>query len=117
MKTAVMRWMIMAAGLFVGSGLSQAAETTLDWEPKKTHVFVVGVLKWEHAELFSGMPGAQKNRSDEQLVKHFRAAGVPEKQITYLQDEAATKASIEKQFGKLLEQTKDGDLLIFYYCG
>ena len=96
---------------------ARAAEPKLDWEPRQTWVFVVGVLKWEHQEQFPGMAGAQKNRSDEQLVKHFRAAGVPEKQITYLQDEAATKASIEKQFGKLLEQTKEGDLLVFYYCG
>jgi hypothetical protein len=103
--------------LFGFGGVTAAAESKLDWEPLKTWVFVVGVLKWEHEGQFPGMAGAQKNRSDEQLVKYFRAAGVPEKQITYLQDEAATKATIEKQFGKLLEQTKEGDLLVFYYCG
>ncbi|MFN0018465.1 MAG: Tudor-knot domain-containing protein [Pirellulaceae bacterium] len=116
MYCAATRLTTLVVLLLSSTGVARA-ETKLDWEPAKTWVFVVGVLKWEHEQQFPGMAGAQKNRSDEQLVKHFRAAGVPEKQITYLQDEAATKASIEKQFGKLLEQTKDGDLLVCYYCG
>src|SRR5436190_1696038 len=55
MSNVVMRGMMLAPCLVVASGLAQCAETSLDWEPHKTHVFVVGVLKWEHENLYPGM--------------------------------------------------------------
>jgi len=93
------------------------AETTLDWEPEKTWVFVVGLLEWEHSEIYASFPEAMKDRRDEQLVRFFQKSGVPGEQITYLQDKQATKKRIEKEFVKLLDQTDENDLLIFYFCG
>jgi hypothetical protein len=116
-----MNWAMvrMFALSVIVSGLAGVtrAEPALDWEPRQTWVFVVGVLQWEHEDMFRGMPEAQADRRDQQLVEFFRTAGVPDKQITYLQDADATKARIEKKVATLLDQTKDGDLLVFYYCG
>lgn len=89
----------------------------LDWKPKRTWLFAVGLLEWERPDVWAGFPDAVENRSDEQLVEFFRAAGVPDKQIVYLQDKRATKARILERFVKFLEQTDEGDLLIFYFAG
>jgi Caspase domain/Agenet domain len=93
------------------------AKTKLDWNPEKTSVFVVGILEWQHADIWSSFPECQPNRRDRQLVEHFREAGVPEDRIVYLCDSQATKHRIQQAFAKLLDQTEDGDLLIFYFCG
>ena len=58
-----------------------------------------------------------KNRRDAQLVKYFKDAGVPAKQITYLQDATATKGPASNAISALLDQTDKGDLLIFYFAG
>jgi hypothetical protein len=89
----------------------------LDWQPKRTWLFAVGLLEWQHPDVWASFPDAVANRSDAQLVEHFRAAGVPDKQIVYLQDKRATKARILEQFVKFLERTDEGDLLIFYFAG
>ena len=93
------------------------AKTKLDWNPEKTTVFVVGLLEWEHADIWGPFPECQKDRRDKQLVEHFRDAGVPEERIVYLCDSEATKSRIQQAFRKLLDKTADGDLLIFYFCG
>ena len=93
------------------------AEEEVDWDPEKTWVFVVGLLEWQHADLWSPFPSCQKDRRDEQLVEYFRDAGVPDEQITYLKDKKATKARIETKFKTLLDETDEGDLLVFYFCG
>ena len=93
------------------------AKTHLDWDPEHTWVFAVGILEWEHADIYPSFPAAMKNRRDAQLVKFFKEAGVPAKQITYLQDAAATKDRIQRDFNALLDKTDKGDLLIFYFAG
>jgi hypothetical protein len=93
------------------------AKTKLDWNPKRTFVFVTGILEWEHQEIWSPFPDCQKDRRDRQLVEHFRDAGVPEDQICYLCDAQATKSRIQKAFVRLLDETSEGDLLVFYFCG
>ncbi|HEX4129572.1 MAG TPA: Tudor-knot domain-containing protein [Pirellulales bacterium] len=105
--------------LFAVFGVPRAvhAELRPDWTPKRTWVFVVGLLQWQHADIYPSFPEARKDRRDEQLVRFFRTAGVPSAQITYLQDAAATKHRIETEFIKLLDQTNEGDLLILYFCG
>lgn len=80
-------------------------------------MFVVGLLEWEHADIYSPFPECQVDRRDEQLVECFRDAGVPDEQITYLKDAEATKRQIETQFRKLLDQSDRGELLIVYFCG
>src|SRR6478752_4633630 len=93
------------------------AKTKLDWNPERTWVFAVGILEWEHPEIYPSFPAAMKNRRDAQLVKYFRDAGVPANQITYLQDSDATKQRIQHDFNQLLDKTDRGDLLIFYFAG
>lgn len=96
---------------------SLRAEADLDWDPERTWVFAVGLLEWEHSDIYASFPECMKDRRDEQLVETLRDAGVPDEQITYLQDKEATKANIRKAFRELLDETDEGDLLIFYFCG
>lgn len=85
--------------------------------PDKTTVFAVGLLEWEHADLYSRFPDQQANRADARLVKHFRTIGVPQDRITYLRDSAATKKRILNEFKRVLDASRPGDLLIFYFAG
>jgi hypothetical protein len=106
--------------LFMGNLSTPAvtcAESDLDWDPEHTWVFAVGILEWQHPEIYASFPAAMKNRRDAQLVKHFKDAGVPAEQIIYLEDAAATKKRIQQEFRSLLDQTDEGDLLIFYFAG
>ena len=89
----------------------------LDWDPARTWVFAVGILRWEHEDIWSPFPECQKDRRDGQLVEYFRDAGVPDEQIVYLADGQATKRRIDEQFHRILGQAQDGDLLVFYFCG
>lgn len=85
------------------------------WNPQRTWIFMVGLLDWQNSQQFSSFP--QKNRRDKVLLDVWRTRGVPESQILYLQDKAATTAKIQSEFEKFLSQTKTGDTLFVYYCG
>src|SRR5258708_33599799 len=87
--------------LFIAPMPARAAEAAT-WEPAKTWVFAVGILRWEHPEIWASFPNAVKNRRDQQLVEHFRKKGVPDRQIVCLKDEKATLANIHKQFTAML---------------
>ncbi|MBS0210042.1 MAG: caspase family protein [Planctomycetes bacterium] len=106
---------LLTAGLW--SGLAVEARAALDWDPAHTWVFAVGVLEWQHPDIWPGFPAAMKNRRDAQLVEHFRGCGVPDEQIVFLKDSQAKKAQIQKRFAELLDETDEGDLLVFYYAG
>ncbi|MBC7998589.1 MAG: caspase family protein, partial [Leptolyngbya sp.] len=84
------------------------------WEPAKTLVFVVGVLKWRDK---SYLQFTTKARRDEQLVDLFRSKGVSPDRIVYLQDQEATLANFQDSFQSLLAKSNPDDTLIFYYCG
>jgi hypothetical protein len=86
-----------------------------DWEPQRTWVFVVGTLRWKHAEMFDSFP--QQNRRDAELVAFFRQQGVPSEQIVYLRDREATAKRIQSAFASLLSRAGKGDLLFLYYTG
>jgi hypothetical protein len=104
--------------VFAAPGLGRAeSDDELDWDPEHTWVFAVGLLQWEHSDIYPSFPEAMKDRRDEQLVEQFREAGVPDDQITYLEDSEATKERIQKEFRELLDETDEGDLLVFYFCG
>lgn len=105
----------LLAAVVLGGALR--AEPKHDWDPEHTWVFAVGLLEWEHEDLWPSFPEAMKNRRDEQFVEWFRQAGVPDEQIVYLQDAQAKKEQILDKFGKLLDETDDGDLLVFYFAG
>lgn len=104
-------------GGFSPSAGAQPVPSGIEWKEGKVWVFVVGLLEWEDSRMWSPFPAAKVNRRDEQLVEHFRKAGIPDERIVYLQDQQATRKRIEREFVKFLDQTDEGDLLIFYFCG
>lgn len=85
------------------------------WQPQRTWVFVVGTLEWQDRETFESFP--KENRRDRELVRFFRDAGVPDAQIVYLQDRAATTRRIQSELRALLSKTREGDTLFLYYTG
>lgn len=89
----------------------------IDWRPQRTHVFAVGVLEWQHHDIWRTMTNARQNRRDVQLVQYFTAAGVPQDRITYLQDKQATRARIQTELVNALSRTQPGELVIFYFTG
>ncbi len=105
--------------LFLVLSLFVAAPPTLaqkrDWEPQRTWVFVVGTLRWKHAEMFASFP--QESRRDAELVAFFSQQGVPSAQIVYLRDKEATAKRIQHDFAALLARAGKGDLLFLYYTG
>ena len=97
--------------------IAAAAQTGLDWRPDKTWVFAVGVLEYQHPDVWRNQPAAKAHRRDVQLVEHFRQSGIPAAQIVYLQDREATQQQIRQSLARLLQRTRQGDLLILYYTG
>ncbi len=71
-----------------------AAQHFLGWSPDRIWLFVVGTLEWKYEEYFSSFP--KQNRRDAALVEFFRAQGIPEAQIVYLQDSQATSKNIQQ---------------------
>jgi len=88
-----------------------------DWQPAKTWLFAVGVLQWADGNDWPAMESAKKDRRDVQLVEFFKAHGVPEAHIVYLQDGHATLRRITTALTALLAKTAPGDVLILYYTG
>lgn len=107
-----------AALLFVLCSIwiaSSAQARGRDWEPQRTWVFVVGTLRFKHADIFDSFP--QENRRDAELVTFFRQQGVPTTQIIYLRDKEATAKRIQASLAAQLARAKPGDLLFLYYTG
>jgi len=72
----------LALLIIFGSVVAQSVSARdRDWQPKRTWVFVVGILQWQHKEMFDSFP--QTNRRDAQLVEYFRQQGVPESQLVF----------------------------------
>lgn len=107
---------ILSVLIVLGGSLSQSAfARDRDWQPRRTFVFVVGLLKWQNKDVFNSFP--QTNRRDAQLVEYFRQQGVPEDQIVFLKDAQATTRRVNKGFTEFLSKTQPGDFLFFYYTG
>ena len=87
--------------LVPSSALAAPKKTT--WEPAKTHVFAVGILKWKNPDQWASFPDIVKNRADQQLVDFFKKSGVPEEQIVYLKDEKATLKNIRTRFREFIQ--------------
>jgi Caspase domain/Agenet domain len=92
-----------------------AAQHLFGWTPDSIWLFVVGTLEWKYSEYFPSFP--QQNRRDAALVTFFRAQGIPEAQIVYLQDRQATSKNIQQALEAQLAATRAGDLFMLYYCG
>jgi hypothetical protein len=86
-----------------------------DWEPQRTWVFVVGTLRFKHADVFDSFP--QEHRRDAELVAFFRQQGVPAEQIVYLRDREATAKRIQSSLASQLARARKGDWLFLYYTG
>jgi hypothetical protein len=85
------------------------------WNPAQTWAFIVGLLEWKHADIYSPFP--KEERRDVQLVDVLLARGVPKQQIRYLQDRKATTAAINTSLQELLAAAPATATLIVYYCG
>lgn len=90
-------------------------QTQNDWNPKRTWVFMVGLLEWKNSKSFASFP--QRNRRDAILLDVLRERGVPENQIIYLKDSQATTAKIQSNFESFLSKAQPGDWVFVYYCG
>ena len=102
--------------IIFGSSFAQAASAReRDWQPQRTWVYIVGLLKFEHRDVFDSFP--QTNRRDAQLVDFFRQQGVPEDHIVFLKDGQATTRRVQTSFPTFLSKSQPGDLLFFYYTG
>ncbi len=108
-------WVCALAVTFAFAG-RVAADTPRveEWNPGHTWVFAMGLVTWSNQDLATF---AAENRSDVQLMAALQRWGVPAGQITYLQDEDATKARSERSLQDLLAKTRDGDSLIFFFAG
>ena len=100
--------LLVIASSYGAGGRADDAEDEVDWDPDRTHVFCVGLLQWEREDLWASFPACIVDRRDEQLVQRFCAMGVPDDQITYLQDAQATKAAIQEAFKALSTKRMKG---------
>jgi len=115
-QLGVVRSVGVALLIIFGSVLGQQTFAKgRDWEPRRTWVFAVGILQFQHKEIFDSFP--QKNRRDAQLIEYFRQQGVPESQIIFLKDSQATTRRVENSFPAFLSKAGPDDLLLFYYTG
>lgn len=87
----------------------------LGWDPNRVRVFVVGILEWRHAADYPSFP--HERRRDQRLVDFLRSQNIPAEQVVYLQDRAATTATIRDAFDRLLSAAQPGELLVLYFAG
>ncbi len=87
------------------------------WNPEKTWVFAVGILKWANSDAYESFPDAVPNRADKRWLDILRAKGVPAKQICYLQDQKATLENIQAKLPQFLASAAKDHLFIFYFAG
>lgn len=99
--------------LLLALGVSALGEAPA-WQPEKTWVFAVGILKFEGAALH-GWP--EEGRVDAVMLDALRQRGVPGDQIVFLKNEQATAAQLRERFAAFLKRPGPGDTLIFYYAG
>lgn len=100
-----------AASAFVQTATSQVKQ----WDPKQTWVFMVSLVEWKDAARLAPFP--QKNRKDIVLRDTLKRRGVPASQIVFLQDQAATTATVERQFDDFLKKPAPGDWIFVYFAG
>ncbi len=114
-------WMLVAFLLLFQPALTRSVagnpvrNVEAQWEPRKTWVFIVGLLEWKDSESFGSFP--KENRRDAELVNELRAKGISADHIVYLQDRAATTRRIQTELNALLAKTRPDDFLFLYYCG
>ncbi|MBU1106027.1 MAG: caspase family protein [Candidatus Riflebacteria bacterium] len=105
----------VVAAVYADSGTTSAqTEKKVSWQPSQTIALLVGVLNWHDNSLASY---TADNRYDQQLYDILLRRGVPESNIIFLKDGAATLAAIQQSLQKLLEKSDEQSLFVFYYTG
>ena len=104
--------LFLAASLFVSASPARAAT---EWNPKRTWVFFVGLVKWKDIESFESFDA--KIRKDGIFLNSLRKRGVPEDHIVYLKDTGATTAVVETKFADFLKRAAPEDWLFVYFEG
>lgn len=99
----------------LGVSAQGVARAQARWEPTRTWVVAIGILEWQHGEMWDSFPKA--GRKDAELVEFFKQAGVPQDQILFLKDREATKERVERLMARHLARAQEGDMLIFYFTG
>jgi hypothetical protein len=94
------------------AGLLPAAGEQPTWEPKRTRVFVVSMVRFKGGKL---APWSGQERLDTPFIDLFKRRGVPEDQILFLTDEQATNESISREFNDFLDKSGRDEFLIFYF--
>ncbi len=84
-----------------------------EWEPKKTHAVIVGVLEWKNGLT----PFSKRNRKDQELRDLLIKRGTPAENVTMLLDQEATLPKIRKAITQTLSRTSKDSTLIIYYDG
>lgn len=106
---------ILGVLIWLLSGPLSALGVSDQWDPKRTRVFIVGILEWKRSDAWPAFP--KTNRRDLRLVQAFKNLGIPPQQIVHLMDRQATQSAIREQFKVLLGATQPGELLVVYYAG
>lgn len=84
------------------------------WDPARTWVFAVGVLRFK-GKAKNDWP--EEGRLDAVMLKTLRSRGVPDAQLVFIKNEQATGTVLRKRFAEFLRQPAPGDTLLFYYAG
>ncbi|SVC69448.1 uncharacterized protein METZ01_LOCUS322302, partial [marine metagenome] len=84
-----------------------------EWEPKKTHAVIVGVLEWKNGLT----PFSKRNRKDQELRDLLIKRCTPAENVTMLLDQEATLPKIRKAITQTLSKTSKDSTLIIYYDG
>jgi hypothetical protein len=93
--------------------LEEAARTA--FAPAETYVLSIGVLAFQHEEMFSSFPS--EGRRDDVLVETFIVRGVPTQQVVRVRDAMATRAGILAALDAMLARLPLGADFVFYYAG
>lgn len=103
------------AALLIILSLGNAAQAADKWDPQRTWVFFVGLVKWQDEDEFE--PFTAEIRKDGTFLESIRKRGVPRDHVMFMQDADATTAVVESRFEQFLKRTRPGDWLIVYFEG
>jgi hypothetical protein len=93
---------------------ASAADPVAAWDPAKTWAVLIGVLEWDDPSLAS-FP--KEGRQDRVLERTLLARGVPQTQVTFLEDRAATLEACRAAIGKAADAAGPGSTLLVYFAG
>lgn len=103
------RLLLLAVALLPTVSFAQAPS----WEPARTWVFAASVVRWKDP----GLASFTSHRLDGQLIRTAKDAGVPAKNIRFLQDDQATLEAVRAGLVATAQEAAPGSTLIFYFQG